>query len=55
MRGEGLFAAQISDVFTLWARKHGLDGPQPELSTAAFRRPGGTQLDLGLGLGPLGV
>jgi DNA repair photolyase len=55
MRGEGLFAAQIADVFSLWARKHGLDAPHAQLSTAAFRRPGGTQLDLGLGLGPLGV
>ncbi len=50
MKGEGNFADQIGDVFRIWARKHGLDGPQPPLSTAAFRRPGGTQLELGLGL-----
>jgi len=49
MRGEGLFAEQIRDVFSLWARKHGLDGPPPPLSTASFRRPGGAQLELGLG------
>jgi DNA repair photolyase len=48
MRGEGFFADQIGALFRLWARKTGLDGPQPALSTASFRRPGGTQLDLGL-------
>jgi DNA repair photolyase len=49
MRGEGHFADQISDVFELWARKTGLNRPDPPLSTAAFRRPGGSQLDLDLG------
>ena len=48
LRGEGLFAEQIRDLFALMARKHGLDQAYPALSTAAFRRPGGTQLDLGL-------
>lgn len=48
MRGEGPFAQQIADLFRLWARKQGLDGPGPTLSTASFRRPGGTQLSLGL-------
>jgi len=47
MRGEGLFADQIGATFRIWARKHGLDGPRPELSTAAFRRPAGPQLELG--------
>jgi DNA repair photolyase len=46
MRGEGHFAEQIAGVFELMARKHGLDGPEPLLSTASFRRPGGTQLGL---------
>ncbi len=46
MRGEGPFAEQIADVFRLWARKRGLDGPAPTLSTASFRRPGGSQLTL---------
>ena len=48
MRGEGIFAKQISDVFRLWARKYALDRPRAPLSTAAFRRPGGIQLKLGL-------
>jgi DNA repair photolyase len=51
MRGEGIYAAQIGDLFRLWARKHDLDKPHTPLSTAAFRRPfelhGGAQLDLG--------
>jgi DNA repair photolyase len=53
MRGEGLFAKQIADVFRLWARKHGMDAPHPPLSVAAFRRPGGRQMELGFG-GSLG-
>jgi len=48
MRGEGRFAEQISGLFELMARKHGLDKPHPPLSVDAFRRPGGTQLDLQL-------
>jgi DNA repair photolyase len=46
MRGEGRFAEQISGLFELMARKHGLDRPHPPLLTDAFRRPGGTQLSL---------
>ena len=48
MRGEGLFAQQIADLFRLWARKQKLDGAAPTLSTASFRRPKGRQLALGL-------
>jgi DNA repair photolyase len=48
MRGEGLFAQQIADLFRLWARKQKLDGAAPTLSTASFRRPRGRQLALGL-------
>jgi len=48
MRGEGRFAEQISGLFNLIARKHGLDRSHPPLSAEAFRRPGGTQLDLGI-------
>jgi DNA repair photolyase len=48
MRGEGRFAAQIADLFRLCARRQGLGGPAPTLSTDAFRRPGGSQLSLGL-------
>lgn len=48
MRGEGRFAEQIDATFRIWTRRLGLDGPRPSLSTAAFRPPGGRQLELGL-------
>ncbi|MEZ4334477.1 MAG: PA0069 family radical SAM protein [Myxococcota bacterium] len=48
MRGEGRFAEQIEATFRIWTRRLGLDGPRPALSTAAFRRPGGAQLELSL-------
>lgn len=48
MKGEGNFADQIGATFRIWSQRHGLDGPGPVLSTAAFRRPGGRQLELGL-------
>lgn len=38
-RGEGPVAGQIKAMFDVFARKHGLDGPRPGRSTAAFRRP----------------
>jgi DNA repair photolyase len=40
MRGEGVFAEQIHATFLTFRRRYGLDRPRPELSTAAFRRPG---------------
>jgi DNA repair photolyase len=40
MRGEGAWAEQIAALFAGARRRFGLDGPRPELSTAAFRRPG---------------
>jgi DNA repair photolyase len=40
MRGEGVWAEQIATLFAGARRRHGLDGPRPALSTAAFRRPG---------------
>ncbi len=45
-RGEGVLARQIRDLFLAAARRHGLDARGPELSTTAFRRPGGDQLGL---------
>ena len=42
MRGEGVFAESIHDLFATMSRKAGLDKPFPQLSTAAFRRPGQT-------------
>ena len=52
MRGEGVWAEQVAALFAGARRRFGLDGPRPELSTAAFRRPG-DQLGL-FGSGPEG-
>ena len=38
-RGEGAYAGQIERLFTVSARKAGLDRPLPPPSNAAFRRP----------------
>ena len=40
MRGQGTFAEQIKNLFEVSCRKHGLARRPPELSVAAFRRPG---------------
>lgn len=48
MRGEGIFADQISQMFAVACRKAGLPEERGTLSTAHFRRPGGLQLDLGI-------
>ena len=40
MRGEGIHAEMIRQMFSTAARKAGLDQPRPSLSTAAFNRPG---------------
>jgi DNA repair photolyase len=47
MRGEGIFAAQIEQMFEVASRKAGLSGSGPDLSTRAFRRPAGAQMELG--------
>ncbi len=39
MRGEGIYARQLAELFRAAARRHGLDGAMPALSTAAFRLP----------------
>jgi DNA repair photolyase len=46
MRGEGIFARQMGELFRLACAKAGLDGRRPMLSTAHFRRGGGSQLEL---------
>lgn len=48
MSGEGPFARQISEMFEISARRHGLDGASGGLSTDAFRRPttGGGQVEM---------
>ena len=48
MRGEGIFADQISQMFKVARRKAGLAEDAPELSTASFRPPQGAQLALEL-------
>jgi DNA repair photolyase len=48
MKGQGIFAEQISQMFRVARRKAGFPEHGPELSTAAFRRPGGRQLALEL-------
>lgn len=47
MRGEGIFADQIAQMFRVAREKAGMAEDGPDLSTAAFRRPRGPQLDLG--------
>lgn len=46
MRGEGIFAEQIKLLFKVAARRAGLNKTEFNLNTAAFRRPGGTQLEM---------
>lgn len=46
LRGEGIFAAQIKQLFDVSARRAGLNREDFHLSTAHFRRPGGLQLEL---------
>lgn len=45
-RGEGGAAQRVYDLFRTVRRRVGLAESGPELSAAAFRRPGGTQLPL---------
>jgi DNA repair photolyase len=46
MRGEGIFAKTIRDVFVLARRKAGIGEHAPNLSTASFRRPDNEQRSL---------
>ncbi|HMB52538.1 MAG TPA: radical SAM protein, partial [Thermoanaerobaculia bacterium] len=46
MRGHGVFAEQIRALFETARRRVGLDRRGLELSTTAFRRPGGDQMVL---------
>lgn len=46
MRGEGIFAEQIHDLFAVAVRRAGLNREPGEISTEHFRRPGGVQMDL---------
>jgi len=46
MKGQGIFAEQIRQLFEVSARRAGLNRAEINLSTAHFRRSGGTQLEL---------
>lgn len=46
MRGDGIFADEISQLYVAACRKAGILGKHPRLSTAGFRRPGASQLRL---------
>lgn len=46
MRGEGIWAEQLRQMFSVATRKHGLNRRDYKLSTAHFHRPGGVQLAL---------
>ena len=46
MRGEGIHADQIAQLFAVASRKFGLNKTSMDLSAAAFHRPGGRQLPL---------
>ena len=46
MKGEGVFAQQIHDLFELSRKRAGIAREGPNLSTAAFRRPADAQLEL---------
>jgi DNA repair photolyase len=48
MRGEGIFADQISKIFHVACRRVGLSEDSPELSSSSFRRPDNSQLEFGL-------
>src|SRR5712692_7741269 len=46
MKGEGIIAETIADMFKLACQKASIRGRGPKLSTTAFRRPGGEQRQL---------
>jgi DNA repair photolyase len=46
MRGHGIFAEQMEQLFEVACRKAGIAGKSPNLSTASFRRPVDPQLSL---------
>ncbi|HVZ66470.1 MAG TPA: PA0069 family radical SAM protein [Lacunisphaera sp.] len=47
MRGQGIFAEQLQQLFTVAARRAGLNTLRTfPLSTAHFRRPGGVQMEM---------
>ena len=47
MKGQGIFAEQIRTLFRVHAKRLGLNQGERSLDTTQFRRPGGTQLEMG--------
>jgi len=47
MKGQGIFAEQIRTLFRVRAKRLGLNQGERALDTSQFRRPGGTQLEMG--------
>jgi len=48
MTGKGIFAKQIRQIFDAGRRQAGITNEQVAISAAAFRRPGGTRMELGI-------
>jgi DNA repair photolyase len=46
LHGEGIFAEELRALFRIASRRAGIGERKIELSTDAFRRPGGNQLAL---------
>jgi hypothetical protein len=46
MRGKGIVAEQMAKLFAVACRRAGIPEHGPRLSTAAFRRPLGAQMEL---------
>jgi DNA repair photolyase len=46
MQGHGAYAEHLGELFAVSCRKSGLNSARPQLSAAAFRRPGPAQLNL---------
>jgi hypothetical protein len=46
LRGGGIYADQIKQLFEVSCRKTGLNSARPKLNVDAFRRPGSSQLEL---------
>jgi DNA repair photolyase len=46
MRGEGVFAEQIQQLFAVSLHREGFTGRMPSLSVASFRNPAGQQMEM---------
>ena len=46
MKGQGIYAEQVKDMFEVAKRRAGMQENMMQLSTEHFKKPGGTQLNL---------